>query len=63
MPAGKPAGVRCIHLDDHHYCKLFNSPQRPAVCMRFQASQDACGENFVDAMQQLQTLERLTANS
>jgi len=60
MPNGKPAGVRCIHLDERHYCLLFQSPERPVVCDSFQASADACGDNFVDAMQRLQLLEKLT---
>ena len=62
MPNGKPAGVRCIHLDERHYCAIFHSPDRPAVCARFQASADACGESFVDAMQRLQMLESLTGS-
>ncbi|MEI0618555.1 YkgJ family cysteine cluster protein, partial [Pseudomonas aeruginosa] len=30
MPAGKPAGVRCLHLDENHLCGLFGRPERPA---------------------------------
>jgi len=62
MPKGKPAGVRCIHLDEHHYCRLFDSAERPAVCASFQASTDACGESYVDAMQRLHLLEKLTGS-
>ena len=35
MPNGKPAGVRCVQLDDDNLCKLFGTPQRPAVCGDF----------------------------
>ncbi|WP_455206503.1 YkgJ family cysteine cluster protein [Kaarinaea lacus] len=62
MPNGKPAGVRCIHLDENHFCKLFLSPERPAVCARFQAAEDACGNNFDDALERLQLLEHITSN-
>jgi Fe-S-cluster containining protein len=62
MPNGKPAGVRCIHLDERHYCLLFYSPERPAVCANFQANADACGESYVDALQRLQLLEKLTGS-
>ena len=34
MPNGKPAGVRCIQLDENNYCKLFERSERPAVCKR-----------------------------
>ncbi|HEY1089990.1 MAG TPA: YkgJ family cysteine cluster protein, partial [Burkholderiaceae bacterium] len=32
MESGKPAGVRCIQLDDADRCKIFGRPERPAVC-------------------------------
>ena len=62
MPDGKPAGVRCIHLDERHYCGIFTSADRPAVCASFQADPDICGKSFVDAMQQLQMLESETSS-
>ena len=33
MPNGKPAGVRCIQLDEQDRCKIFGRPERPAVCV------------------------------
>jgi hypothetical protein len=32
MPQGKPAGVRCIQLDEANRCRIFGRPERPAVC-------------------------------
>src|SRR6201996_6450945 len=34
MPDGKPAGVRCVHLDADFRCLLFGKPERPEVCNR-----------------------------
>jgi len=60
MPAGKPAGERCIHLSADHLCRLFNSAERPRVCNAFQAMYDVCGESFQDAMLRLRSLEEQT---
>src|ERR1035437_518821 len=32
MPMGKPAGVRCVQLDDENRFQIFGSSERPAVC-------------------------------
>ncbi len=32
MPNGKPAGVRCVNLDDDLRCKIFGRPERPLIC-------------------------------
>jgi hypothetical protein len=61
MPNGKPAGVRCIQLDDDNGCKIFGQPGRPAVCSGLQASQEMCGPDRDHAMFFLATLERLTS--
>jgi Fe-S-cluster containining protein len=61
MPAGKPAGVRCIQLDDNNLCLLFGHPDRPAVCSGLQPSADMCGESNSHAMQWLTDLEARTA--
>ena len=50
MANGKPAGVRCIHLDDKNTCKIFESPLRPKVCDGFTAEELVCGKTFEDAM-------------
>lgn len=61
MPNGKPAGVRCVQLDEHNLCRLFGSPQRPAVCSTFAADVQVCGGSQVEALHLLGELERLTA--
>ena len=61
MPMGKPAGVRCIQLGDDQRCRIFGSPQRPAVCASLQPSDEMCGRSRSDAMLFLSTLDRLTA--
>lgn len=61
MPQGKPAGVRCIQLDEHNLCRLFDLPERPAVCRQFTPIDSVCGDSFSKAMQQLNLLERMTS--
>jgi Fe-S-cluster containining protein len=61
MPGGKPAGVRCIQLDQANLCRIFGSPDRPAVCTSLQPALDMCGNSRTHAMHYLATLERLTA--
>ncbi len=60
MPDGKPAGVRCIHLDSNNLCKIFNDPQRPKLCDMFKACADVCGSNRAEALALISELERLT---
>jgi hypothetical protein len=61
MPNGKPAGVRCVQLDERNGCKIFGQPGRPAVCGSLQPSQEMCGDSAAQAMFFLGELERLTA--
>ncbi|MBS0512492.1 MAG: YkgJ family cysteine cluster protein [Proteobacteria bacterium] len=61
MPQGKPAGARCIQLDEHDHCKLFGDPRRPAVCSSLQPSTEMCGDSREAAMIWLTRLERLTS--
>jgi Fe-S-cluster containining protein len=61
MPAGKPAGVRCIQLDAANACRIFADPARPAVCASLQPAAEMCGASRAHAMQYLARLERLTA--
>lgn len=61
MPNGKPAGVRCVQLDEHNGCKIFGRPERPKVCGGLQPSAEMCGETNAQAMFFLSELERLTA--
>ena len=61
MPNGKPAGVRCVQLDDDNRCRVFGKPERPAFCGGLQPSAEMCGETREQAMVWLAELERLTA--
>ena len=51
LPKGKPAGVRCVQLDDNNRCLLFGDPRRPTVCSSLRASVEMCGpdENVMTA--------------
>ncbi len=60
MPEGKPAGVRCIQLDDANLCKIFGQSVRPVVCRQFSADEDVCGKNYKQALITLTELESLT---
>jgi hypothetical protein len=57
MPEGKPAGVTCIHLSDDLLCRIFDSPDRPAVCNEFKAEELICGASKIEAEEILSTLE------
>lgn len=64
MPQGKPAGVRCIQLDEALLCRLFGQPQRPAVCRQLRPSLEMCGpadNGGVHALRYLTQLELATA--
>lgn len=61
MPQGKPAGVRCVQLDEANRCRLFGRPERPAFCGGLQASQEMCGESSAHAVRWLAALEQATA--
>jgi len=60
MPDGKPAGVRCIQLDDANGCRIFGSPARPAVCASLRPSAEMCGESREQALAWLDRLEKET---
>lgn len=60
MPAGKPAGVRCVQLDERNRCQLFGHPERPEVCRSLRPSQEMCGQDRDQALHRLTELERLT---
>jgi Fe-S-cluster containining protein len=62
MPEGKPAGVRCIQLNDDNGCMIFGQPGRPAVCASLMPGLEMCGPDHAHAMLFLTTLERLTAS-
>ncbi|MCK7458820.1 YkgJ family cysteine cluster protein [Idiomarina aminovorans] len=60
MPNGKPAGVRCVQLDDDNLCRLFGKPERPQVCGEFSADKDVCGDTRDQAIILLTSLEEDT---
>jgi Fe-S-cluster containining protein len=60
MPTGKPAGVRCVQLDEADRCRIFGRPERPAACLGLRPSPEMCGGRREDALVYLQRLERLT---
>lgn len=60
MPQGKPAGVRCLHLDTQLRCALFGDPRRPAVCGSLQATPAMCGQSREEALVYLHDLEQAT---
>jgi hypothetical protein len=61
MPDGKPAGVRCVQLDEANRCRLFGQPERPAFCGGLQASAEMCCESSEQAVRWLMALEVATA--
>ena len=60
MPQGKPAGVRCVQLDDADRCRLFGRPERPAVCVSLQPAPEMCGADRAQAVAWLTRLEPQT---
>jgi hypothetical protein len=60
MPHGKPAGVRCIQLDEDARCRLFGRPERPAFCGGLRPSREMCGEDAMQAIRWLDALELAT---
>ncbi|MDX2504743.1 MAG: YkgJ family cysteine cluster protein [Gammaproteobacteria bacterium] len=58
MAKGKPAGERCIQLNENNCCKLFAQPSRPEVCLLFQADEEFCGDSNVAALKRLSLLQQ-----
>ena len=61
MPNGKPAGVRCVQLDEDERCLIFGQPERPACCAGLQPSREMCADTRAQAMIWLADLEQATA--
>ncbi|WP_241622908.1 YkgJ family cysteine cluster protein [Rosenbergiella australiborealis] len=61
MPQGKPAGVRCVQLDEENHCRIFTSPLRPAVCAGLQPHKDMCANSREEALIYLLDLDAATA--
>lgn len=62
MPNGKPAGVRCVQLDDANRCMIFGKRERPAVCESLRPSHEMCGDGREHALLYLARLDRLTSS-
>ncbi|MFN2331033.1 MAG: YkgJ family cysteine cluster protein [Halomonas sp.] len=60
MPEGKPAGIRCVQLDDNNLCRLFGDPRRPALCEQFGFDRVLCGQNREQALERIAALEIAT---
>lgn len=60
MPQGKPAGVRCVQLDDANRCRLFGRPERPGFCTSLKPGPEMCGRSREDALAILAALEAAT---
>lgn len=60
MPHGKPAGVRCVQLDDADRCRLFGRPERPAFCASLRPLASMCGASREEALATLAQLEAAT---
>ncbi len=63
MPQGKPAGVRCVQLDERNACRIFGHPSRPLVCRQLMPSAEMCGpapDGGAHALQYLGRLEQAT---
>lgn len=60
MPQGKPAGVRCVQLDDANLCRIFGQPDRPAFCGSLKAEVEMCGNSSAEAVGLLNRLEEIT---
>ncbi|MEJ8794952.1 YkgJ family cysteine cluster protein [Trinickia caryophylli] len=61
MPDGKPAGVRCVQLDEADRCMIFGRPERPAVCGSLRPSEEMCGDDREHAIRWLNAMERETS--
>ncbi|SDD00595.1 hypothetical protein SAMN05192589_10467 [Paracidovorax valerianellae] len=60
MPAGKPAGMRCVQLDEAQRCRIFGHPDRPAVCASLQPEPAMCGPDRSHALLYLGRMEAAT---
>ena len=60
MPQGKPAGVRCVQLDEQLRCRIFGDQRRPAVCGSLMPSPEMCGNSREQAMRWLGGMEEAT---
>jgi hypothetical protein len=62
MPFGKPAGIRCINLNDKNLCEIHEKDNYPLVCRNFKMNYETCGKSAKQAINKLERLERLTSS-
>ena len=60
MSKGKPASIRCIHLNKKNLCAIHDTKEYPEVCRNFTPMREMCGNNRKDAQIYLMNLENLT---
>lgn len=60
MPRGKPAGVRCVSLDEKGLCRLWGTTQYPDVCRKFAPQRWVCGDSAEEALRLIARLEEQT---
>ena len=63
MPQGKPAGERCVHLDDENLCSLYQKNERPHFCVTYMATKEFCGSTREEALELIAKLEVITVTS
>lgn len=61
MENGKPAGVRCVQLDENNMCKIFENVKRPKVCGELNPCLDMCKNDREEALKYLMELEKATS--
>ena len=57
MEGGKPAGVRCVNLDENNICRIWNTDEYPPVCRAFTPTAEFCGESDEEAMRNIREIE------
>ena len=60
MPDGKPAGLRCVNLDETYRCTIWNTSEYPAVCRALHPEPEMCGADRDEALAALRELEART---
>jgi len=58
MPEGKPAGVRCLNLNEDNLCSVYKN--RPEVCAAYTPTREICGNSFKEAKANITLLEHKT---
>jgi len=60
MPHGKPAGMRCVHLDAENLCCLYGKAERPKFCLTYLPTEELCGGSRDEALKLTAKLEVMT---